>query len=278
MYENRPNNSYPPQGGQPRQYPAYAPVPHQQGYGHAQPHPGYGDEHTLYADNAFEGDLADPAVAGFAKRVYAYFASALLTAAAASAGGVALTNQLLSTENYSGFNAMRIGSLVVFFGAFLFVAFTRKSHSPLKTALLYVFATACGVMIAPMLTFFTESGMGMTIAFAFGITSTVFFGLTVFVLATGKDFSGLGKYLFAGLILAIGLILLNIFVPFPDGMSRLLMAGILVLFVGYTLYDTSQVTRAYYRANDAVGAALMLFYDFFIMFKYILFFLGGSRD
>ena len=72
--------------------------------------------------------------------------------------------------------------------------------------------------------------------------------------------------------------LLNIFVPFPDAISRLVMAGILLLFVGYTLYDTSRVTRDYYHANDAVGAALMLFYDFFILFKYILYFLGGSRD
>src|SRR5690606_19568017 len=103
---------------------AYAPVPHyQQGYGHAQP--GYGDEHTLYADPAIEGDLADPAVAAFAKRVYAYFGSALLTATAASAGGVAATDHLLATENYGALSGMRIGALVVFFASFLFVVFTR---------------------------------------------------------------------------------------------------------------------------------------------------------
>ena len=201
-----------------------------------------------------------------------------MTATAASAGGMALTDHFYATENISAFQTIRVVSLVAFFGSFLFIILTRKAHSPLKTALLYVFATACGVMIAPMLTFFMDSGMGLNIVFAFGIASTVFFGLTVFVFATGKDFSGLGKYLFAGLILAIGLILLNIFVPFPDGLSRLVMAGILILFVGFVLYDTSQVTRAYYRSNDAVGAALMLFYDFFILFKYILYFLGVSRD
>jgi modulator of FtsH protease len=272
MYDNR---KYGGKGQAPQQYPPYQPVAGAQaipGYGQ----PGYVD--GVAVEGPFEGDLAEPAVAAFAKRVYAYFASALLVAAGASAGGVAVTQHLITTENFGGLSAMRIGALVAFFGSFLFVVLTRRSHSPLKTGLLYVFATACGVMIAPMLTFFMASGMGMSIVFAFGITSTVFFGLTVYVLATGKDFSGLGKYLFAGLILAIGLILLNIFVPFPDGMSRLLMAGILILFVGYTLYDTSQVTRAYYRANDAVGAALMLFYDFFIMFKYILYFIGISRD
>ncbi len=278
MYGNRPNNPYPPQGGQPPQYPQQGAYQQYPAYGHVQGQAGYGDEHTLYVDEPYEGDLADPAVAAFAKRVYAYFGSALLTAAGASAGGVALTDHFIATQNVSAFNTMRIGSIVAFFGSFLFVIFTRKSHSPLKTALLYVFATACGVMIAPMLSFFMDAGMGMSIVFAFGITSTVFFGLTVYVLATGKDFTGLGKYLFAGLILAIGLLLLNIFVPFPDGLSRLIMAGILILFVGYTLYDTSQVTRTYFRANDAVGAALMLFYDFFILFKYILYFMGGSRD
>lgn len=266
-YNNQGYQNYPPAQG-------YA-----QPYGQPQ---GYGQE--VYGDGFdpstgyFEGDISQPAVAAFVKRVYTYFASALLTATGASVGGIYLTEHFLATGNMAAFNGMRIGSLVAFFASFIAVVFIRKAQTPIKTGLLYVFATACGFMIAPMLTFFIMGGMGMSIAFAFGIATVVWGGITVYVHATGKDFRGLGSYLFAGLILAIGLILLNIFIPFPDMMSRLIMAGILVLFVGFTLYDTSRVTRDYYHANDAVGAAMMLFYDFFILFKYILYFLGGSRD
>lgn len=226
----------------------------------------------------FEGDLSNPAVLAFAKKVYAFFASALAVATGASVAGVYTVDYLIANQDFATLSTLRIGALVAFFGSFLAVIFMRRSNSPLKTGLLYVFATACGVMIAPMLTFFLQSGMGMSIVYAFGIATTVWGGITVYVLATGKDFRGLGGYLFIGLLVALGLILLNIFIPFPNMLSRMLMCGILVLFVGYTLYDTSRVTRDYFYANDASGAAMMLFYNFFILFKYILLLLAGGRD
>lgn len=269
QYNNQGFQNYGPVGGA-------AP---QQGYGSpAYPVHGYEAEGYEHAGMYAEGDLSNPAVATFAKKVYGYFASALAVATGASVGGVYATEHFIATENFSALNGMRMGALAVFFISFLVVVFTRKARSPLKTGLLYVFASASGVMIAPMLTFFMQAGMGMSIVFAFGIATTVWGGITVYVLATGKDFRSIGGYLFVGLLLLIGLIILNIFVPFPSAMSRLIMAGVLVLFVGFTMYDTSRVTRDYFRSNDAVGAALMLFYDFYILFKYILYFTGGSRD
>lgn len=242
----------------------------------------YGVLQSQYGDPSATHDLSNPAVVAFTKKVYAYFASALATATAASLGGVALTNQFIAQADPltgampSGFNTMRIGSLVAFFVSFLAVIFMRNTKSPLRTGLLYVFSAACGFTIAPMLTFMIAGGMGMSIVFAFGITTVVFGGLTVYVLSTGKDFRSLGGILFVGLIVAFGLILMNVFIDFPSGMSRVIMAGILLLFVGYTLYDTSRVTRDYFHRDDAIGAAMMLFYDFFILFKYILYFLGSN--
>ncbi|MCF6227507.1 MAG: Bax inhibitor-1 family protein [Planctomycetes bacterium] len=246
-----------------------------------QPH---GILQNQYGDPAAAHDLSNPAVIAFTKKVYAYFASALATATAASLGGVMITNNFIAQADPltgalpSGFGAMRIGSMVAFFVSFLAVIFMRNTKSPLRTGLLYVFSGACGFMIAPMLTFLIAGGMGMSIVFAFGITTVVFGGLTVYVLSTGKDFRSLGGILFVGLIVAFGLILMNVFIDFPSGMSRLIMAGILLLFVGYTLYDTSKVTRDYFVRDDAIGAAMMLFYDFFILFKYILYFMGSSRS
>ena len=276
------NYNQDPYGNQHNQgYQSYGPVenaypPQQAGYD-AGPRMAAGYTDQMMADGYYEGDLSSPAVASFAEKVYAYFASALAMATAASVGGVYATQQFIANEDMASLGTMRIVSLVAFFGSFLFVVLTRKSNSPLKTGLLYVFSGACGVMIAPMLTYFIASGMGMSIVFAFGIATTIWGGITVYVLATGKDFRGLGGYLFVGILLVLGIILLNIFVPFPTPIARLVMIGILILFVGYTLYDTSRVTRDYYHRNDAVGAALMLFYDFFILFQYILYFLGGSR-
>lgn len=274
---NRPQGNYPPQGyQQPGQYNqgAYAPGYDQSQNGFAVDQ--YGN--VVQAEGAYEGDLSNPAVAAFAKRVYGYFAAALATATAASAGGVFAVEHLVATGNMAALNGMRIGALVAFFASFLFVVFTRKSHSPLKTGLLFVFAASCGFMIAPMITFMIAGGMGMSIVFAFGITTVIFGGITVYTLSTGKDFRSLGGYLFIGLLVVLALVIVNIFVPFPNMLSRIIMGAIVVLFVGYTLYDTSRVTRDYFYANDAVGAAMMLFYDFFILFKYILILLASSRD
>ncbi|MDC1142394.1 Bax inhibitor-1 family protein [Planctomycetota bacterium] len=282
MNQNKYNNN--------KGYQNYGPV--KQNNAHAQPAQdqwagapaGSGVLENQYGDPALAQDLSNPMVVAFTKKVYAYFASALATATAASYAGVELTGHYVNlaaagNEAAMGtFNTIRIGSMAAFFISFLAIIFMRNMRSPLRTGLLYVFAGACGMMIAPMLSMLIAGGMGMSIVFAFGITTVVFGGLTVYVLSTGKDFRSLGGILFVGLLVAIGLMLMNIFIDFPSGMSRVIMAGILLLFVGYTLYDTSRVTRDYYHRNDAVGAAMMLFYDFFILFKYILYFLASSND
>jgi hypothetical protein len=52
----------------------------------------------------------------------------------------------------------------------------------------------------------------------------------------------------------------------------------LLVFVGFTLFDTSRVVRDNFYANDAVSAAINLLYDFVMLFRYALYFLGVSRD
>jgi FtsH-binding integral membrane protein len=295
--QNNPNRNYgpqndhdqvpyghPPQGQPPQGHPQYG---HQQygqpQYGH--PHQGqagvmYGDpnaqygDHVLYQDQRYEGDLSDPAVLAFAKKVYAYFGSALLTAAAAAFGGTLYVEHLIATDNPGAVSGLWIGSLVVFFASYLIVVFTRRAQSPLKTGLLYVFAGAAGMTLAPMLAHFVGSGMGMAVVIAFGIASVTFFGASVYVLATNRDFRSLGGMLLIGLLVLIGLILMSFFVTFPSTLSHILMAGGFILFVGFTLYDTSNVTRNHFYRQDAVTAAILLLFNFIMLFRYALYFLG----
>lgn len=279
MYDNRPNQNqyggYPPQPQQYQQYPQYAPVPH----AHAQPAYGqpYGAQ-ELYGERRYEGDLSEPAVAAFAKKVYAYFGSALLVAMAAAFGGTMAVDHFASVGNVSAINGIWIGSLVAFFASYLIVVFSRKSHSSLKTGLLYVFAASAGGMLAPVLMAHVAAGMGMAIVFAFGIASVIFFGISVYVLATGKDFRGLGSYLVIGILVIVGVWLMSLFISFPSVLHTVLMGGGMLLFIGFTLFDTSRVVRDNFYANDAVSAAINLLYDFFMLFRYALYFMGASRD
>ncbi|MBE7492113.1 MAG: Bax inhibitor-1 family protein [Planctomycetes bacterium] len=273
MYENRPNQNYnysrQPQPAYPPQ-PYAAPYPQQGAY--------YGDGDGQFTQGAEAGDISHPAVAAFARKVYTYFATALAAAMAAAFGTTKLAEQFVAQGNTGAVTTLWIGGLVGFFASYLIVVFTRKSHSPLKTALLYVFAGSAGAMLAPLLMYYVAAGMGMLIVYALGVATVTFFGLTVYTLTTGKDFRSLGGILLAGILVMLGLVLIGLFVGFPGVLTTVIMGLGLLVFIGFTLFDTSRVVRDYYHANDAVSAAINLLYDFIMLFRYALYFLGASRD
>lgn len=268
MNPNFPRNGY---GGRPPHMGGAYGQP--QGYGYM---PGPDGAAEMYGEQRYEGALSDPAVIAFAKRVYGYFTGALLTATLACLGGMELTHYLVANGQAGSLRAVSIGTLVVFFVSYLIVVFTRKAHSPLKTALLFVFAGSAGMMIAPTITAFVAAGYTMTVLFALGITTVTFFGLTVYTLTTGKDFRSLGGILTVGLLILLGMILMGIFLPF-NGLHLAISLGGIVLFTGFILYDTSRVTRDYFYAGDAVSAAIQLFYNFFMLFWYLLRLLADRR-
>jgi FtsH-binding integral membrane protein len=267
------------QGYPPQPYYGSAPQPGAHGYGPqagalpGQGYAGYGGE-VADVEQAFEGDISNPAVLAFAKKVYLYFASALAAASVAAFAGHSIVTHLVATDRAGAVGGLWIGSLVAFFASYLVVVFTRKNSSPLKTGLLYVFAGAAGFMLAPTLAYYVAAGMGLAIVFAFGIATVTFLGLTVYVLTTGKDFRSLGGILLIGILFIVGMWLMSIFVQFPSFMSGLLMGAGLLVFIGFTLYDTSKVVRDYYYRDDAVSAAINLLFDFIMLFRYILYFLG----
>jgi FtsH-binding integral membrane protein len=269
-YRNPQQSPYQQGGSYP---PAPRPYPNQGQEGVLYDNGQYG-EHALYQDQRYEGDLSDPAVLSFAKKVYAYFGSALLVAAGGALGGTVYAEQQIAAGNPGAVSTLWIGALVVFFASYLIVLFTRKSRSPLKTGLLYIFASAAGVTLAPLLAHMVGAGMGMTIVIAFGIASVTFFGVTVYVMTTNKDFRSLGGYLFIGLLILLGAIIMSFVVPFPSTLVQVICIAGFALFVGYTLYDTSTVTRDYFFRQDAVTPAMLLLFNFIMLFRYALLLLG----
>lgn len=273
--------------GNNRGYQNYGPVENvapQPGYAQQQPYGGHQYAAGGYADSietgqgVYEGDLSNPAVAAFTKKVYAYFASALAVATGAAFGGTEAVNYFVAQNNVQAVSGLWVGSMITFFVSYLIVVFSRKSSSPLKTGLLYVFAGSAGFMLAPTLMRYVAAGMGMSIVFAFGIATVVFLGLTVYVLSTGKDFRSLGGMLLVGVLAFVGIALMTWFVPVSNLMYSGLMGLGLLIFIGFTLYDTSRVVRDNFYRNDAVSAAINLLYDFVMLFRYALYFLGGNRD
>lgn len=231
------------------------------------------------------GDLSQPAVAAFVKRVYIWFSVALATATGAAFGGVKLTEPLVTAAIRGDVSAagtlssITWGAWGVTLIAFIAMVFIRNNKGALKTGVFFTLAAACGLQIAPTLAFAGVAGLGMTIVYAFGLTTVLFGGLSVYVLSTNADFSKLGKILIPAVTILFFLFIAMAFIPFPSTGVTIIVAIALLVFLGFVLYDTSQVTRRYYHSDDALLAAAMLFYNFFAIFRFILYLLiGSSRD
>jgi FtsH-binding integral membrane protein len=132
------------------------------------------------------------------------------------------------------------------------------------------FVTVTGITLAPLLMWYAQFQTGpATIAAALGLTAVIFLTLSAYVRYSGKDFSYLGGFLWMA---TIGLLITGICLMFwPSENVAYIKAAIgALVFSGWILYDTSAVTREYYRENNVVGAVLALYIDILQLFIYLL--------
>jgi FtsH-binding integral membrane protein len=139
--------------------------------------------------------------------------------------------------------------------------------------LMYVLAE--GIIFVPLL-YIANAVAPQAIPAAGLLTLVVFGGLTLLVMVTRIDLTSWGKYLWAGGLAAIGVVVCAILFNFELGVW---FSGLMVaLASAYILYDTSNVLRTY-RTDQYVAASLALFASVALLFWYILrLFLQLRRD
>src|SRR5262249_37162591 len=115
------------------------------------------------------------------------------------------------------------------------------------------------------------------------IAATMFGALSLFGYTTRRDMSGLGSFLFMGLIGLIIASLVNLFLR-STGLDWLLSVIGVGVFAGLTAYDTQRVKGMYDSNDDAtvagrksVIAALSLYLNFINLFMMLLRLAGGRR-
>ncbi len=164
--------------------------------------------------------------------------------------------------------------------AFGFIwAIEKNKDSGLGVALLLGFTFFMGLMLTPLLsrTLGYANG-GFLIMAAFGGTATVFAVLASVATVSKRDFSAMGKWLFAGLIVLILASVANIFL----GMSALsitISVIAIAIFSAYILYDVQQIVNG--GETNYISATLRLYLDVYNIFTSLLSllgFAGGSRD
>jgi len=160
-------------------------------------------------------------------------------------------------------------------GLIILSLFLRLSGA-LGWVFLAAFVTLTGLTLAPVLIMYQIIAGTQTIALALGFTAAIFLTLTAYVRYSGKDFSYLGGFLWMA---TIGLILTGIaFLFWPNAELSYWRACIgALIFCGWILFDTSAVTRVYYRNNNVVGAILALYVDILNLFLLLLQILSGKR-
>ncbi len=195
----------------------------------------------------------------------------------------ALLSMTLFTSAIAAFLAVVTGigqmaSIGMMVAAMIIVFFVlpKSINSSMGIVWTFVFTTLMGGSLGPLLSHYLQFPQGGAIVMqALGMTGLVFFGLSGYVLTTKKDFSFMGGFLFAGLIVLIAASVLNLFFQAP--MAQLMISCVSVLiFSGYILYDTSDIING--RETNYISATIRLYLDVFNIFVSLLHILGFLND
>ncbi|WP_373988148.1 Bax inhibitor-1/YccA family protein [Duganella sp. BuS-21] len=168
---------------------------------------------------------------------------------------------------------------------FLAVAFgfiwgiEKNKDSGVGVALLLGFTFFMGLMLTPLLTrTLGFANGGLLIMTAFGGTAAVFTVLASVATVSKRDFSAMGTWLFAGVIILLLASVANIFLHIP-ALSIVISVVAIAIFSAYILYDVQQIING--GETNYIRATLALYLDVYNIFTSLLQLLGifgGDRD
>lgn len=176
-------------------------------------------------------------------------------------------------------------SMLAGFGPLMGIAFTLLGLVPLfylnknrNTAAavpaMLTFTGLSGLGLGPTLSHYLSlpggSGTVMTAAI---LTTAVTLALTAYVHKTGKNFTRMGGFLFAGLIVVLLASIAAMFIP---AMLAGVSAVAALLFSGFILFDTSRLIRG--EEDNYVMAACSMYLNILNLFLSILHLLGLPVD
>jgi modulator of FtsH protease len=113
------------------------------------------------------------------------------------------------------------------------------------------------------------------IATAMGGTGIIFLGLSGYALSSKKDFSFMGGFLMAGMLVAVLAMVANIFLQIP-AMQLGISAVIIMIMSGFILFDTSRIVRG--GETNYIMATYGLYLTIFNIFINLLNILGFMGD
>jgi FtsH-binding integral membrane protein len=156
----------------------------------------------------------------------------------------------------------------------------QRLSLPAAQLLFWAFAAVMGVSLSSIFLRYT----GTSIARVFFISGGTFAGMSLYGYTTKRDLTGMGSFLFMGLIGIIIASVVNVFVASSALQFAISVIGVIV-FVGLTAYDTQRIKEMYLEADGdviagkkAIMGALALYLDFINLFLMLLQLFGQRRN
>ena len=146
-------------------------------------------------------------------------------------------------------------------------------------SIFWTFSILMGLSMASIFIVYTDA----SIARVFFISAATFGATSIYGYTTKRDLTGLGSFLFMGLIGLIIAMIVNWFLQSAQLYYLISAAGVLI-FVGLTAYDTQKIKNMYTSTDTgelmgkkAVMGALTLYLDFINLFIMLLRLFGQRR-
>ena len=199
------------------------------------------------------------------RNTYALLAMTLLFSA-----GVAVASMALKLPSPG-----IIITLVGYFG--LLYAVHKLQNSAWALAAVFTLTGFMGYTLGPILSRYSAlPDGGEVIGMALGATGVTFLALSAYVLTTRKDFSFMGGFLFAGMVIALlaGIGAMVFEVP---ALAMAVSAMVALLSAGLILFETSRIVNG--GETNYVMATVGLFVSLFNLFTSLLSLFGiGNSD
>ena len=167
-------------------------------------------------------------------------------------------------------------TLVGMFG--LLFAVHKLQNSGWALPAVFALTGFMGWTLGPVLSkLLTLPGGAQVITLALGATGIVFLALSAWVLSTRRDFSAMGGFLFAGMVIALLAGLAAVFLQMP-ALGLAVSAMVALLSAGLILFETSRIVNG--GETNYVLATVGLYVSIFNLFTSLLslFGFGGSDE
>ncbi|MGF6665864.1 modulator of FtsH protease [Paraburkholderia atlantica] len=174
--------------------------------------------------------------------------------------------------------AMSMLALFAIAFGFMF-AIQRTKDSAIGVFVLLGFTFFMGLMLSRILAFVLGFSNGPSlIMLAFGGTGVIFAAMATIATVSKRDFSGLGKWLFMGVIVILLASVANVFLQLPALMLTVSVMAI-VIFSAYIMFDVQRVVNG--GETNYITATLAIYLDLYNVFVNLLALLGifgGNRN